>query len=91
MRYVLMPRRHRRRQPLPLLGCQSPALFVHQAQAGLFPPDLCLQAGGERNRPRAGGPPSAPGGRGEAASGPPGRLRGYPETWLGKKVDLLDS
>jgi len=47
VRYVLMPRRHRRRQPLPLLGCQSPALFVHQAQAGLFPPDLCLQGRGE--------------------------------------------
>jgi hypothetical protein len=48
VRYLLMTRRHRRLQTLPLLGFQSPDLFVHQSQACLFPSDLCLQVRWER-------------------------------------------
>lgn len=56
VRYLLMTRRHRLLQTSYLLGFQSPDLFVHQSQAGIFPTDLGLQVRRERGTvPEPGG------------------------------------
>jgi hypothetical protein len=40
---LLMTRRHHFFKPSPLLGFQSPELFVHRSQACICPTHLCLQ------------------------------------------------